>query len=215
MSPLSSSTNAISAHYTAVVRTIDTNHRAELELIRQEHAAALAQTRNDIDAAYRIPFRQARNRAEACSAEAEANKQLVEERAEEIESLRVRNRAAEKELAELKTSSEKQIQALKEEIDGLKEVAEQMKVSGESSVLRARNEVEDVWEGRWRDRMRLAAEQVKGSWEDGRDTGWHEGMLQGCRNIEAIWGSTESRPLPPDLQDEIDKWKAEAEKRKR
>ena len=82
-------------------------------------------------------------------------------------------------------------------------------------MLRARNEVEDVWEGRWRDRMRLAAEQVTGSWEDGRETGWHEGILQGGRNIKAIWERTQGRPLPTELQEEIDRWETEAGRRRR
>ncbi|MCJ1472150.1 hypothetical protein MMC13_000797 [Lambiella insularis] len=45
------------SHYTRIVRTIDENHRAELAAVAATHAAALAATRNDIDAAYRIALR--------------------------------------------------------------------------------------------------------------------------------------------------------------
>lgn len=204
MSPLSSSTNAISAHYTAVVRTIDSNHRAELERLQREHHAALAQTRNDIDAAYRLAFREERQRAASATAEAERCKQLAEERAEQLESLILKQRATEKELAEIKASSEMEIPVLRDEIAALKAATAQMKSSVQADVLRARNQVEDVWEGRWRDRMRLAAEQVHLSWEDGRKTGWHEGVLQGCRYVADAWERTNDGPMPKFLQDEID-----------
>ncbi|MCJ1444576.1 MAG: hypothetical protein MMC23_005078 [Stictis urceolatum] len=156
LSPLSTSTNALSAHYTSVVRTLDANHSAELARLHVEHAASLSRTRHDIDAAYRSTLHEAHARAENIAAETRA------EMGSTIEALEARG-------AELGR--------LVEELRG--ELEEERGRRGEE-VRRARNEVEDVWEGRWRDRMRLAAEEVRGAWEEGEKVGglW-EGVVRG------------------------------------
>lgn len=109
--------NALSQHYTRVVRTIDTNHRAEIARLEASHTDALARldalhlstlaaTRHDIDAAYR-----------------------------------------------------KEIKAREHRL------TEESKIA----IQKARNEIENVWEGRWRSQMRVAADEALRIEQDGTE----------------------------------------------
>lgn len=149
LSPLSSSENAISAHYTAVVRTIDTNHRAEIARQQEAHQMALHQLRHDIDAAYRLEFRAVRD---ACDTQTASLRSQVE--------------ALEAELETRRADDFERDQGRRDEVEKERDEA----------VRKARNEVEDLWEGRWRDRMRLAGEEVGAAYGERKRVGrcWEE-----------------------------------------
>ena len=194
LSPLSSSTNAISAHYTSVVRTIDTNHQAELARLRDEHAFALAQPRNDIDAAYRIPYREARDRGDRLAAETESLKMRAEEQQEEYEALLRRCEEAE---AALEASKAALQAAQNDREDTLKNI--------EMRANRARNEIEDLWEGRWRDRMRLEAEEIQTALQRGRAQGRDEQR----QYLEALLEKVTEVSSPAEYHAELVQWKDE------
>lgn len=116
--------NALSIHYSRIVRTIDATHAHQLARLRSAHEASLSSTRESIDRAYRIELDRVRDEAAA-----ESQRALAEQ-AERI--------------AILEAQAEKRVQ-------------------------RARNEVEDLWEGRWADRMRVAGEEAgrrEGRWRE-------------------------------------------------
>ena len=173
--PPSDGENAISTHYTHVVRCLDASHArdlavlkdthaqelsllhaslanadAHIEAIKKEHEQHLAATRNEIDQTYRREFRAVRR-------EAEKNKEEVEQKAA-TEVQQTKERAA-AEFDKLKEDHQKTI------VSRLKEEHEREKAwlreEHEMEIVKARNAVEDVWEARWRDRIRVAAEEVE------------------------------------------------------
>lgn len=212
LSPFESSQNALSAHYTNVVRTIDSNHRAEvarleanhqaqmtalssahaaeldneLDALRSEleteHTNALAATRNDIDGVYRGEFARMRQEAHELGAAKELTEQLMDQVTVKVVELdrRIKGLEAEAEQAE------KEKARLKEEADERERMA--------------RNEVEDVWERRWKDRMNLAAEQVMKAdrefrvWKEEVEKRWPEAAEEVRETVEElIRGEEEAR----------------------
>ena len=139
--------NALSAHYSRIVRTIDSRYTSELERLRQDiatlqqsHAEELALMRNNIDAAYRAVLKN-RNR------EVEKAKESAASRAEELE----------QEVLKWKGDTENRIALLQREHEIERErMAEEHRLE----VERERNAVEDVWERRWRERMDLVEEEA-------------------------------------------------------
>lgn len=151
-SPASEPENALSMHYGRVVRTIDQNHARELaQLAREhereiahlvnEHDRALAAVRHEIDQAYRKEWKAKNREVEKFREEANARVASLEV---ECKDLAVAHAAM---LAQLRQDASDQILALEE-----------------AHVLatdKARNAIEDLWEGRWSDRDRLAAEETR------------------------------------------------------
>ncbi len=139
-SPASEPENALSMHYGQVVRTIDQNHALELTRLANEHERHLAAVRHEIDQAYRREWK-AKNR-EVEKFREDANARVA---ALEIEYQNQANVHAAA-IAKLQQETRDQLAALAEE--------------HELATDRARNAIEDLWEGRWRDRVRLADEEA-------------------------------------------------------
>ena len=162
--PPSDADNAISTHYTHILRSLDTSHARELSLLkdshtqelcilraslsdveariealRKEHEHRLAATRNEIDQIYRKEFKAVRREAEK-----------TKEKAEEKAATAVQG---------MKDHAAAEFGKLKEEQE--REIVRKLREEHERDVVRARNAVEDVWEARWRDRIRVAAEEVE------------------------------------------------------
>ena len=155
--------NALSRHYTHVVRTIDANHHAELTRLNATHIAELASTRHAIDAAYRRELKAKdahveqirRESAKDVSEVEEKCRRLVEEKDAQMEQLRqdVDSRIAGTEAKCIVTIT-----------DLIQEC--------EVRLHKARNEVEDLWEGRWKDRARISEEEAKRGYEEKKADLW-------------------------------------------
>ncbi|KAL8640774.1 MAG: hypothetical protein Q9226_008708 [Calogaya cf. arnoldii] len=126
------------AYYSSVVRTLDSNYTADLERLRQKHAQDLALTRHEIDAAYRAQWK-AQNRE---------NERIREEAA----------KARDEEVQRVKAESDARTKELER---ALIEQADEAHGAKERAVAKARHEVEDLWEKRWRDRIRIDEEEKK------------------------------------------------------
>ncbi|KAL8782365.1 MAG: hypothetical protein Q9213_005443 [Squamulea squamosa] len=138
------------AHYSNVVHTLDSNYTADLERLKQKHAQELAVTRHDIDAAYRaqrkIELREMeRFREEAAAARDLEIMQIRAERDARVLGLEGKIRGLEEKVQEMERALSKQVEKGVEE----RRVA----------VEKARHEVEDLWERRWRDRARVEGEE--------------------------------------------------------
>ena len=153
----SDSVNTLSLHYGRIVRTIDENHGHQLARIRQDHERELAATRNAIDEAYRKELKSKNREIE----------RIREEAANEIEKTR-REAAAD-------------VAAIQEEIEILstdhsetlarmqRENAEQILIlrgEHQAATEKAKHVIEDLWEGRWNDRSKVAAEEAKRAAEE-------------------------------------------------
>jgi len=144
--------NALSMHYGRVVRTIDHNHARQLARIHSAHELELASLREAIDQAYRKEWK-AKNRE---------MERVREEVANEIEQVRregAANVAAMKEeIQTLSATHEDTVARIQEEnADRLFMLNEEH----QAAVEKARNAIEDLWEGRWNDRTQVAAEETK------------------------------------------------------
>ena len=155
-SPLDTELNpsAQVAYYSNVVRTLDSNYTAELERLRQKHAQELAVarqeqaqelalTRHEIDAAYRAQWK-AQNRE---------NERIREEAA----------KARDEEVQRIRTESDTKVKNMEERVMDLEKAlvvqVEEGYEDREKAVEKARHEVEDLWEKRWRDRARIEEEE--------------------------------------------------------
>ena len=144
--------NALSMHYGRVVRTIDENHASQLARIRQDHEQELAATRNAIDEAYRKEFK-AKNRE---------IERVHEQAALEIEQVRreaAADVAAIQEEIEITSSNHDETvrRIQRENTDHLILLHEEH----HAAIEKAKHAVEDLWEGRWHDRTKVAAEEAK------------------------------------------------------
>lgn len=137
----SENANALSRHYGRVVRTIDENHARQLERIYRGHEQQLAETRDAIDRAYRVEFKKKDQEVE----------QIREEVAATVASL-------ENEIKTLETTHEETMALLQQEAaDQTANINDTHKKDKE----KACHAIEDVWEGRWNDSKRLAAEEAQ------------------------------------------------------
>ncbi|KAI4261138.1 MAG: hypothetical protein L6R42_003659 [Xanthoria sp. 1 TBL-2021] len=131
------------AYYSNVVRTLDSNFTAELEHLRQKHVQDLALTRHQIDSVYRAQWK-AQNRE---------NEKIREEAA----------KARDEEVQRIKAESDARVRGLEEKVRELEGAlvaqAEEGHAKHEKAVEKARHEVEDLWERRWRDRARIEEEE--------------------------------------------------------
>ena len=128
--------NAISQHYTRVVRTIDANHHAEIARLNSTHATELAQIRHDIDQAYRKELKAKDVQIEHIREETSKAIAKTEERCMHELELKARELEAAR--------------------NALEEQAVRLSVEWAERVDKARNAVEDQWELRWQDRARIA-----------------------------------------------------------
>lgn len=154
--------NALSMHYGRVVRTIDENHARQLARIRQDHEQQLAVTRNAIDEAYRKEFK-AKNRE---------IERIREEAANEVEHIR-RETAADvaairEEIKMLSGAHEETVSRIQ------RENSEQLVIIHEeyqAAIEKAKHAIEDLWESRWHDRIKVAAEEAQRR-DEKRDSEW-------------------------------------------
>ena len=144
--------NALSMHYGRIVRTIDENHARQVARIRQDYERELAATRNAIDEAYRKEFK-AKNRE---------IERIREEAANEIELIR---REAAADVAAIQEESEILSADHNDTISRIqRENADQLSLlhqEHQATVEKARHAIEDLWEGRWHDRTKVAAEEAQ------------------------------------------------------
>ena len=144
--------NALSMHYGRVVRTIDENHARQLARIYQAHEQELAATRNAIDEAYRKEFKAKNREIERVREEAANNiEQIRREAAADVA-------AVQEELETLSSTHDDIVARIR------RENTEQMVLLHEehqAAIEKARNAIEDLWEGRWHDRTKVAAIEAK------------------------------------------------------
>ena len=162
--------NALSIHYGRVVRTIDENHARQLARIYEAHEQQskaheqeLAATREAVDQAYRKEWK-AKNREiervreEAAGSVAEMQKTLDRELKRGREECAARVAALEEQLRLLAVTHEESIARIQQDAtDQVIALHEEYQAMTE----KARNAIEDLWEGRWNDRTRLAAEEAQ------------------------------------------------------
>ena len=177
--------NAIAAHYSRIVRTIDSRYTSEIERAQANHAQELARMRNDLDASYRAEFRQNSRKVERAREEAasrsEELEQCVQEWKEKSEQKiqRIEEKAREgeersrkeyeRDIERLMNENERDKERLRIEYERDKErwrdeyerEKERLRNEYERDKERAKHEVEDVWERRWRDRMGLDEDEGK------------------------------------------------------
>ncbi|KAL9634681.1 MAG: hypothetical protein Q9164_003951 [Protoblastenia rupestris] len=154
--------NTLSAHYSGIVRTIDSRYTLELERMRQEivqlkqaHAEESALMRNDMDAAYRGVLKKRDREVE----------KVKEEAASRVERL-------ERDLEEVRSEAAKEAERVREEA---KNIARRTEEDHRKEVERERHVVEDEWERRWLGRMQLSSEEAARREEKGkrdRDEEW-------------------------------------------
>lgn len=140
--------NALSIHYGRVVRTIDENHARQLDRIYKAHEQQLraheqelAATREAVDQAYRKEWKARNREMERVQEECASQIAALEER------IRSLSAAHDESLARVQQDADDRVGALHEE--------------HRAAIEKARHAIEDLWEGRWNDRTRLAAEEAR------------------------------------------------------
>ncbi|KAI4141838.1 MAG: hypothetical protein LQ341_003405 [Variospora aurantia] len=141
-------------YYSQIVRTLDQNYTSSLAALRAQHARDLAATRHSIDAAYRAQWKAKGREIE-----------LVKQRAAlEMETVK---RDAAREIEVVKREATREVEQMRKECEGnarqmeqaIVEHTEQKDREMQAAVKRARHEVEDMWERRWSERMRVEVEE--------------------------------------------------------
>ena len=162
--------NALSIHYGRVVRTIDENHARQLARVYEAHdqqmkahEQELAATREAIDQAYRKEWK-AKNREmehvreEAAASVAEMQKTLDRELERGREECAAKVGALQEQTQSLSVSHDESLARIQQ--DATDQVAT-LHEKYQAEIDKARNAIEDLWEGRWNDRTRLAAEEAR------------------------------------------------------
>ena len=162
--------NALSIHYGRVVRTIDENHARQLARIYgahdqqlKAHEQELAATREAVDQAYRKEWK-ARNREmerireEAAASVAEMQGTLDRELERGRDDCAVKVAALEERVQSLRVTHDESLERIQQ--DATDQVVT-LRGEYQASINKARNAIEDLWEGRWNDRTRLAAEEAR------------------------------------------------------
>ena len=162
--------NALSQHYGRVVRTIDENHARQLARIYDSHdqqlkahEQELAATREAIDQAYRKEWKaknreMERIREEAAASVAEMQKSLDRELERGSEECAAKVAALEEQIRSLSITHGESLARVQQ--DATAQVAS-LHEEYQATIEKARNAIEDLWEGRWNDRTRLAAEEAQ------------------------------------------------------
>lgn len=147
-SPSSEPENTLSMHYQRVVQTIDQNHARELQNhalelanLAKENERRLHAARHEIDQAYRREWKAKNREIEKLREEANAQIAALEL---ECQNREIAHAAA---IAQSQQDATNQVTALVEE--------------HELTTEKARNAIEDLWERRWSDRVRLASEEAR------------------------------------------------------
>lgn len=164
ISPPSDSENALSMHYSRVVRTIDGNqaqeiqrltgeHERELTACRDEiqhlaeaHVKELAVMRHEIDQAYRKEWKAKNRDVEKIREEANTAVATLELEVERLITTR------EETVLRMQDETSEQIMRLEKE--------------HEIAIVKARNAIEDLWETRWSDRTNIVKEEAHNAWLD-------------------------------------------------
>ncbi|KAL9125647.1 MAG: hypothetical protein Q9217_005183, partial [Psora testacea] len=158
--------NALSAHYSRIVRTIDSRYTSELERLRQEiaqlkqaHVKEVALMRNSMDAAYRSVLKKRDQEVEKAKEEAVLRVEGLEQ------DLRRGNERHERELEKVRREAVEVVEIVRRKAaQGIERLEEEHKREAE----RGRHVVEDEWERRWLGRMRLCDEEATRMEERGR-----------------------------------------------
>ncbi|KAF6237808.1 hypothetical protein HO173_004009 [Letharia columbiana] len=162
--------NALSIHYGRVVRTIDENHARQLARIYEAHdqqlkthVQELAATREAVDQAYRKEWKAnnreiERIREEAAASVAEMQKTLDRDLERGREGCAAKVAALEERIQSLSITHTKSLARIQQ--DATDQVI-MLHEEYQATIDKARNAIEDLWEGRWNDRTRLAAEEAQ------------------------------------------------------
>ena len=172
--------NAISMHYGRVVRTIDENHARQLARFHEAHDQQLraheqdlAATREAIDQAYRKEWKaknreMERVREEAAASVAEMQKRLDRELESGREECAAKVTAVEAQIQSLSVAHAEKVAFIQQDaMDQIGTLHEEY----QATIDKARNAIEDLWEGRWNDRTRLAVEEARRR-DTERDAEW-------------------------------------------
>ena len=167
--------NSLSMHYGRVVRHIDETHRRQVARINLAHEQELAAVRDAIDKAYRQEFKAKDREIERIRAEAAGDVAAVEEsKVREVDRVRdegeAKVKALEGEVEAVRRECEKVVGRLRWEAE---ERERERREGFEKAMEKACNAIEDVWEGRWKDRSRFGVEEARRRLED-RDGEWLE-----------------------------------------
>ncbi|KAF6221421.1 hypothetical protein HO133_002276 [Letharia lupina] len=162
--------NALSIHYGRVVRTIDENHARQLARIYEAHdqqlkthVQELAATREAVDQAYRKEWKAnnreiERIREDAAASVAEMQKTLDRDLERGREGCAAKVAALEERIQSLSITHTKSLARIQQ--DATDQVI-MLHEEYQATIDKARNAIEDLWEGRWNDRTRLAAEEAQ------------------------------------------------------
>lgn len=172
--------NALSMHYGRVVRILDENHARQLARIYEAHdrqlkahEQELAATREAVDQAYRkewkVRNRQVeRSREEAAASIAEMQRTLERALESGREECAVRVAALEEQVQSLSVTHGESLARIQQDAtDQVVTLHEEY----QATIDKARNTIEDLWEARWNDRTRLAAEEAQRR-DSERDAEW-------------------------------------------
>ena len=162
--------NALSIHYGRVVRTIDENHARQLARIYEAHdqqlkahEQELAATREAVDQAYRKEWKaknreMERIREEAAATVAEMQQKLGRELERGREECAAKVAALEEQVWSLSVTHAESLARIQQDAA---DQAVTLHEEYQAAIEKARNAIEDLWEGRWNDRTRLAAEEAQ------------------------------------------------------
>ena len=167
--------NSLSMHYGRVVRHIDETHRRQVARINLAHEQELAAVRDAIDKAYRKEFKAKDREIERIRAEAAGDVAALEEsKVREVDRVRdegeAKVKALEGEVEAVRRECEEVVGRLRWEAE---EREKEMREGFEKAMEKACNAIEDVWEGRWKDRSKFGMEEARRRLED-RDREWLE-----------------------------------------
>lgn len=162
--------NALSIHYGRVVRTIDENHARQLARIYEAHdqqlkthEQELAATREAVDQAYRKEWKaknreMERIREEAAATVAQMQQTLDRELETGREECAAKVAALEEQARSLSVTHAESLARIQQDAA---DQAVTLHEEYQAAIDKARNAIEDLWEGRWNDRTRLAAEEAR------------------------------------------------------
>ena len=135
--PFFDSESAMRDHYTRIIRTLDSSHAQALSTLTESHTQELSALRLSLSTAAQAHIEQLQLKYE---------QQLAATRNEIDLAYRKEFKAVRRDTERIREEAATEVANLKEE--------------NEKVVVKARNAVEDVWEGRWNDRIRVAADEV-------------------------------------------------------
>ncbi len=158
ISPPSDSENALSMHYSRVVRTIDGNQAQEIQRLTEEHGRELTACRNEIQhlaEAHEKELAAVRHEIDqAYRKEWKAKNREVEKIREEANTVVA---TLEIEVERLITTHEDTVLRMQHETS---EQIMQLEKAHEVAIDKAKNAIEDLWETRWSDRTHIVKEEA-------------------------------------------------------